>query len=283
MYLLSRIILYPLCLGFGIWCAIQFKDAFEGSEIRKYRIDTDNPGELTENKPVEEEPEDGVDEPGDPSENEDPDVATSPVTNAPPAKVNDGVASEDGGTNEVTVAESGDETGEDAGDGMMTYFAGMLVSLLTFAFLAARDVGQLTGNRVAKGFYDKSARSEKADLYEEAEQLWADGAFVECIDKLREYNSLYPGEYHAHKRIAEVYENDLASYRAAAMEYEEILQMDLQPKRWGWAAIHLCNLYSGKLGETEKALELLRRVAEECADTTPGEKARDRLAKIDSL
>ena len=85
------------------------------------------------------------------------------------------------------------------------------------------------------------------------------------------------------QRIAEVYENDLASYRAAAMEYEEILQMDLQPKRWGWAAIHLCNLYSGKLGETEKALELLRRVAEECADPTPGEKARDRLAKIDSL
>ena len=51
----------------------------------------------------------------------------------------------------------------------------------------------------------------------------------------------------------------------------------------GWAAIHLCNLYSGKLGETEKALELLRRVAEECPDTTPGEKARDRLAKIDSI
>ena len=121
MYLLSRIILYPLCLGFGIWCAIQFKDAFEGSEIRKYRIDTDNPGELTENKPVEEEPEDGVDDPGDPSENEDPDVATSPETNAPLAKVNDGVASEDGGTNEITVAESGNETGEDAGEGMMNY------------------------------------------------------------------------------------------------------------------------------------------------------------------
>ena len=186
MYLISRIILYPLCLGVGIWCAIQFKDAFEGSEIRKYKIDTDNPGELTENKPVEEEPEDGVDEPGDSSQNEDPDVATSPETNAPPAKVNDELAPEDGETNEVAVAESGDEPGEDAGDGMMTYFAGMLVSLLTFAFLVARDVGQLTGNRVSKGFYDKSARSEKADLYEEAEQLWADGAFIECIDKLRE-------------------------------------------------------------------------------------------------
>ena len=152
---------------------------------------------------------------------------------------------------------------------MMTYFAGMLVSLLTFAFLVARDVGQLTGNRVSKGFYDKSARSEKADLYEEAEQLWADGAFIECIDKLREYTARYPGEYHAHKRIAEVYETDLASYRAAAMEYEEILQMDLPPKRWGWAAIHLCNLYSGKLGETEKALELLRRVAESAPTRRP--------------
>jgi len=30
-------------------------------------------------------------------------------------------------------------------------------------------------------------------------------------------------------------------------------------------------------------LNLLRRVADECADTTPGQKARDRLAKIDAM
>ena len=166
---------------------------------------------------------------------------------------------------------------------LMGYFAGMLISILTFAFFVARDVGNLAGSRFAVGYYNKSAKSEKADLYEEAEQLWADGAYIESIDSLRNYIEKYPGEFHAHQRIAEIYENDLASYRAAAMEYESILTMELSPKRWGWAAIHLCNLYSGKLGETEKALALLRRVADECADTTPGEKARDRLNKIDAI
>ena len=283
MYLISRIILYPLCLGVGIWCAIQFRDAFEGSEIRKYRIDTDNPGEIADNNPAGAEPEESEDVSVDLKETEDPVETTPAKTNTPPAKIETESTSTDGDTNEVAAAGSEDASKEDSGDGMMTYFAGMLVSLLTVAFFVARDVGQLTGNKVAKGFYDKSARSQKADLYEEAEQLWADGAYINCIDKMRVYTSLYPGEYHAHKRIAEIYENDLASYRAAAMEYEEILQMSLPPKRWGWAAIHLCNLYSGKLDETEKALELLRRVAEECPDTTPGEKARDRLAKIDSL
>ena len=262
---------------------MQFRDAFEGSEIRKYRIDTDNPGEIAATNPDEEEPEDGVDVPVDPAENEDPDEVTPAETNTPPAEVETEPLSTDDVTNEVAAADAKEADKKNAGDGMMKYFAGMLVSLLTFAFLVARDVGHLAGNRAAKSYYDKSARTEKADLYEEAEQLWADGAYIECIDKLREYTAKYPGEYHAHKRIAEVYETDLASYRAAAMEYEEILQMNLQPKRWGWAAIHLCNLYSGKLGETEKALELLRRVAEECPDTPPGEKARDRLAKIESL
>ncbi|MEC7882107.1 MAG: hypothetical protein VYB35_04295, partial [Verrucomicrobiota bacterium] len=172
---------------------------------------------------------------------------------------------------------------EKAKGSLVGYIAGMLVSILTFAFFVARDVGNLAGNRIAKGFYNKSEKSEKADLYEEAEQLWADGAYIESIDALRNYTEKYPGEFHAHQRIAEIYENDLASYRAAALEYESILTMDLPTKRWGWAAIHLCNLYSGKLGETEKALELLRRVADECADTTPGQKAKERLAKIDAM
>jgi hypothetical protein len=280
VYLISRIILYPLCLGIGIWCAVNFKDAFEGREIRKYSIDTDDPGEVAPSDPGEEEPVEGEDGTVEPVENEDPENPTTTETNTPPAEVGTDSEPSEGDTNEVTAAGAEEEK---TTDGMMSYFAGMLVSLLTFAFLVARDVGHLTGSRVAKSYYNKSARSEKADLYEEAEQLWADGAFIECIDKLREYTAKYPGEYHAHKRIAEIYEGDLASYRAAAMEYEEILKMDLSPKRWGWAAIHLCNLYSGKLGETEKALELLRRVADECGDTTPGEKARDRLAKIDSL
>ena len=49
MYLILRIILYPLCLGICIWCAVQFKEGFEGRELRRYKIDTENPGELIKN------------------------------------------------------------------------------------------------------------------------------------------------------------------------------------------------------------------------------------------
>ena len=278
MYLILRIILYPLCLGIGIWCAVQFKEGFEGRELRRYKIDTENPGEFVKNDKDEEDP-----------------TEEDPTEEDPTEEVNE---STNEGVDELSIKLDGEtinnnvETNEVGGGvienekpegGLMGYFAGMLISILTFAFFVARDVGNLTGSRVATDYYNKSAKSEKADLYEEAEQLWADGAYIESIDLLRNYIEKYPGEFHAHQRIAEIYENDLASYRAAALEYESILTMELPSKRWGWAAIHLCNLYSGKLGETEKALNLLRRVADECADTTPGQKARDRLAKIDAM
>ncbi len=296
MYLILRIILYPLCLGFGIWCAVQFKEGFEDREIRRYKIDTDNPGEILNNDPANEESadEESADEESTDGEStdgestdgesvlddEDLDESTNQDNIELLEKVEGNSLKDNGDTNEVETLVAEDEKAKGS---LVGYIAGMLVSILTFAFFVARDVGNLAGNRIAKGFYNKSEKSEKADLYEEAEQLWADGAYIESIDALRNYTEKYPGEFHAHQRIAEIYENDLASYRAAALEYESILTMDLPTKRWGWAAIHLCNLYSGKLGETEKALELLRRVADECADTTPGQKAKERLAKIDAM
>ena len=294
VYFLLRIILYPICLGIGIWCAVQFKEGFEGKELRRYQIDTENPGELIkktkakeESPPEEESPEEESTEEESTEEESTEEESTEEVNDS----TNDGakqifVESEEELLNdnvETNALEDILVENEKAEGGLMGYFAGMLISILTFAFFVARDVGNLAGNRFAIGYFSKSAKSEKADLYEEAEQLWADGAYIESIDALRNYLEKYPGEFHAHQRIAEIYENDLASYRAAAMEYESILTIELSAKRWGWAAIHLCNLYSGKLGETEKALNLLRRVADECADTTPGQKARERLAKIDSM
>ena len=285
---LLRIILYPICLGIGIWCAVQFKEGFEGKELRRYQIDTENPGELIKkNKAKEESTEEESTEEEFTEEEFTEEESTEEVNDS----ANDGdnqifVKSDEESLNyNVKTNGVGDillDNEENEG-GLMGYFAGMLISILTFAFFVARDVGNLAGNRFAIGYFSKSAKSEKADLYEEAEQLWADGAYIESIDALRNYVEKYPGEFHAHQRIAEIYENDLASYRAAAMEYESILTMELSAKRWGWAAIHLCNLYSGKLGETEKALNLLRRVADECADTTPGQKALERLAKIDAM
>jgi len=205
-------------------------------------------------------------------------------TNAPPANVEKTRPTKTqrsprgGKTNQVEIA--GQTEPPEKKGGIMIYFSGMLGALLVFALLVARDLGHLIGERVGGNYLTKSDKSQKADMYEDAEAIWADGAYVDAIDSFREYIKVYPGEYHAYKRIAEIYEKDLGSFRAAALEYEEILEMDIPKSRWGWAAIHLCNLYSGKLDDSDRALALLQRVANECSETTAGQKARDRLAKI---
>ena len=211
-------------------------------------------------------------------------AAKRPSTNAPPAELDKSPPAKTERpprgekTNEAGIA--GQIEPSEKKGGMMVYFSGMLGALLVFALLVARDLGHLIGERVGGNYVTKSEKSQKADMYEEAEAIWADGAYVDAIDSFREYIKVYPGEYHAYKRIAEIYEKDLGSFRAAALEYEEMLEMDIPKSRWGWAAIHLCNLYSGKLDDSDRALALLQRVANECSETTAGQKARDRLAKI---
>ena len=110
-------------------------------------------------------------------------------------------------TNQVDAGET--EPLEKKG-GMMTYFSGMLAALIVFALLVARDLGHLIGERVGGNYLTKSDKSRKADMYEEAEAIWANGAFVNAIDSFREYLRVFPGEYHVHKRIADIYEKDLA-------------------------------------------------------------------------
>jgi hypothetical protein len=78
-------------------------------------------------------------------------------------------------------------------------------------------------------------------------------------------------------RIAEIYEKDLGNYLAAALEYEEIIKKKLSPERWGWAAIHLANLYSGKLKKSQEAVDLLQRIVAEYGQTGAAKKARERL------
>ncbi len=265
--LISRLILYPLCLYVAIWCWGGFRDAYENMQPTRHSVELDE--------------EEGL--PGAVGAEPSGEVNRTP-TNASPAQVEKTPPSKNtssprgGETNQVGIA--GQSEASEKKGGMMVYFSGMLGALLVFALLVARDVSHLTGERVGGNYLTKSIKSRKADMYEEAESIWADGAYVDAIDSFREYVKAYPGEYHAYKRIAEIYEKDLGSFRAAALEYEEILKMDIPKSRWGWAAIHLCNLYSGKLDDSDRALKLLQRVASECSETTAGEKARDRLTKI---
>jgi TolA-binding protein len=274
--LISRLILYPLSLYFAIWCWGGFRDAYENMQLNRFSVELD--GE--EEKPVEVRGE----ETGSTDKGYDLGEDNRMLSNTPPARVEKKrpkktePPAKDGKTNQVENAGNTESPGKKGG--IMTYFSGMLAALLVFALLVARDVSSLAGERVGGNYLTKSDKSRKADMYEEAESIWADGAYVDAIDSFREYLKVFPEEYHVHKRIAEIYEKDLGSFRAAAMEYEEMLEMNIPKTRWGWAAIHLCNLYSGKLDDTDRALAMLHRVASECADTTAGQKARDRLAKI---
>ena len=78
-------------------------------------------------------------------------------------------------------------------------------------------------------------------------------------------------------RIAEIYEKDLGNHLAAALEYEEVLKHKLAPERWGWGAIHLANLYSGKLNKPAEAEATLRRIVDDYGQTAAARKARERL------
>jgi len=151
-----------------------------------------------------------------------------------------------------------------------------LVSVVGLALLVARDVSQYAASRTHRALYNEEGEGIADPEYERAEQVWADGDFLEAIRLLREYLARHPRQLHASLRIAEIYEKDLNNHLAAALEYEEILQCRFDAERWGWAAIHLCNLYN-RLNQTEKADALLRRLVEEHGETAAAAKARERL------
>jgi hypothetical protein len=156
--------------------------------------------------------------------------------------------------------------------GVLGFFA--LVGLGT---LAAWDVSKFTAHHVEHFIFNDDGEGIKDPEYEEAERVWANGKHLEAVQLLRDYLKKNPAQIHAALRIAEIYEKDLANYLAAALEYEDILKHKLPPERWGWAAIHLANLYSGKLNKAEQATALLHRIVEEYGQTAAAKKARERL------
>ena len=162
------------------------------------------------------------------------------------------------------------------------YGGGFVITLLILGLLAAFDITRYSANRTVDALYnDDGVGSEDSSLYESAEAEWARGDYLEAIRILREYLKANPKQQHAAIRIAEIYEKDLKNPLAAALEYEEILQQKLAPERWGWAAIHLANLYSGPMNKPDKAVELLRDLVAKHPETAAGEKASQRLAMID--
>ncbi len=163
---------------------------------------------------------------------------------------------------------------------VLLFGAAFFAGIVGLGILVGNDVSQFVGDRTVKVLYNDEGELDTSPDYEAAEQEWADGNFLEAIRLLREYLNKNPREQHVALRIAEIYEKDLHNPLAAALEYEEVLKQKLPAEKWGWSAIHLCNLYF-RLNQSEKAVVLLRRIVSEHSETAAAEKARKRLEQIE--
>ena len=149
-------------------------------------------------------------------------------------------------------------------------------ALLGLGLLAGRDISAYVSHRAHEAMFGESGEGIADPEYDRAEQVWADGDHLEAIRLMREFLQKNPRALHAGLRIAEIYEKDLNNPLAAALEYEELLKRRFEPERWGWSAIHLCNLHT-RLGQADKTEALLRRIIAEVPETPAAAKARERL------
>jgi hypothetical protein len=163
---------------------------------------------------------------------------------------------------------------------MITYGLATLLFLIGLAVLIAYDVSHFFARQAEQAMFNDEGAPVDPE-YEQSEELWKDGKYLEAIQAMREYLNKHPREQYVALRIAEIYEENLFNPLAAALEYEEVLKKNLPAERWGWAAIHLANIYSGKLSQPEKSVALLRRIDAEYGHTAAANKARERLLQID--
>ncbi|MBL6766332.1 MAG: hypothetical protein ISQ14_15370 [Verrucomicrobiae bacterium] len=119
------------------------------------------------------------------------------------------------------------------------------------------------------------------ERYEKAEYLILKGSFRDAVEMLKQITKNDPAHFEAHLRMAEVLDKNLEAYEEAAPAYEAALKLKFHPERWSWTAVRLCNIYSGKLGQGNRALKLMRRLVAEQPHTAGAAKVKKRLAMVD--
>lgn len=302
MKIAVRALLYLVLIGLAMWTGRGFVDSFKQSgPVRDLTEDA-----LTSAEPTK--PATSPAAPAEPATNEVPVVATPAAagsnalaeaiaTNLPPADIgtNDGVALLGTNatpelaasiTNEPAVVSPAPEakaepkkaakkTGQ-----MVPFLGGFVLSVAFLGLLAARDFANFFANKSLEFLFNDDGKGQKNPALEAAEAVWASGDKLEAVRMMREYYEKNPREVFVALRIAEIYEQDLGNYLAAALELEEVLKKKLPTDRWGWTALRLCNIYS-KLNKHDQAVDLLRRVAVEYSETPAAEKARKRLQQVD--
>ena len=166
---------------------------------------------------------------------------------------------------------------KDAGSRSLGWLGGFIGCLLLSGGLFAWETASWFANRAHSTMFATDTAPESDPEYDQAEQAALGGDYLGAIESMREYLKKNPAEQYVAIRIAEIYERDLNNYLAAAMELEEVLNKKISREKWGWTAIHLANIYSGRLGKPDKAMEVLRRIVKEAPNTAAAKKARERV------
>ena len=257
-------------------CLQRFRAGYAGAEIQRAGLETQESVPEPATEAVAESPADGATK-----------VASAASTNAVAtpgtaatnglvsAATNPGVSTA-GATNPG--ASSSVTQGKPAATGKgFPWLAGFVASLLGLAGLLAWEIARWFSRRTGDVLLSENAPATTDAEYEAAEAEWANGNHLEAVRQMREYLDKNPSEQYAAIRIAEIYEKDLHNYVAATLELEEVLTKRLSREKWGWTAIHLANLYSGKMSQPEKAIALLERIIREYPETGAAKKARSRL------
>ena len=111
----------------------------------------------------------------------------APVTNAAPTNVVSAKAPPSRPAVEMAGASSRGYTR------MVTYGLALVVFFLGLAALIAYDVAHFLGSRAERALFNDEGAPVDPE-YEQAEELWKDGKYLECVSAMREYLNKHPRE-----------------------------------------------------------------------------------------
>lgn len=153
--------------------------------------------------------------------------------------------------------------------------------LVISGFFFAHQAGDILRFDLGKKIQYVDEITSDEERYEKAEYLILKGNLREAVGLLEQVVANDPEHFEARLRMAEVLDKDLKDHEAAAPAYEAALKLAFHPERWAWAAVRLCNIYSGSLGQSSRALKLMRRIVDDHPQTAAAAKVKKRLAMVD--
>ena len=290
MKTVGKALLYVLFLGLAVFCFQRFRGEYARADVGAHRFDqADGPREaesVTNDVPAE----GGTNTVAGAETNGVAVAATNTtaiadpkpdpsLTNAAPTATGTGAAGRATSAASTPPARPAPKAASKSG----LHLAGFVGSMLALAILLGWDVTQWVASRSTQALGVDLTPIQNDPEYDAAEAEWAKGNHLDAINLLRDFLKRNPSQQHAAIRIAEIYEKDLGNFLAAALELEEVLTKRLPREKWGWTAIHLANIYSGRLNQADKALATLDRIVRDYPDTAAAKKARQRLGLPDPV